>query len=97
MPRQRQARAQLADEAGGVERRAAGQLVAVEQHDVALAELREVVGDRGAADAAADDHDARAVGQLAGRTIASAPAAASQRSKLGPAIAARSRSKCRSA
>ena len=52
------------DEAGGVERRAARQLVAVEQHDVALAERREVVGDRRAAHAAADDHDARAVGQL---------------------------------
>jgi hypothetical protein len=63
-PRQRDAPAQLADEPGGVEGRAARQLVAVEQDDVALAQLREVVGDRGAADAAADDHDARAVGQL---------------------------------
>jgi hypothetical protein len=59
--RQRDTRTQLADEAGGVEGRAAGELVALEQHDIALAELGEVVGDRGAADAATDDDHARAV------------------------------------
>ena len=34
-----------------------GQLVALEQDDVAPAELGQVVGERGAADAAADDDD----------------------------------------
>ena len=45
--RQRDRAAQLADEAGGVEGRARGELGAVEQHDVAVAELRQVIGDRG--------------------------------------------------
>ena len=63
--RQRNAAAQLPDEAGGVEGRAAGQLVAVEQDDVALPERRQVVGDRGAADATADDHDPRLLRKLA--------------------------------
>ena len=47
-PRQRHRGAQLADEAGGVERRAAGELRALEQHDVAPAQLGQVVGDRAA-------------------------------------------------
>ena len=57
-----QARAQLPDEPGRVKRRPAGELGAVEQHHVALAELGQMVGDRGTADAAADDHHARTVG-----------------------------------
>ena len=44
---------------GRVERRAAGQLGAVDQHDVGPPELGQVVGDAGAADAAADDDDRR--------------------------------------
>ncbi len=47
--------AQLADEPGGMPGRARGQLVALEQHDVAPAGAGEVVGDRAADDAAADD------------------------------------------
>ena len=62
--RQRDRRAELADEARGVEGRAARELVAVEQHDVAPAQLREVVGDRRPADPSADDHAARAGGQV---------------------------------
>ena len=63
-PRQRHAAAQLADEPGRVEGRAAGQLGAVDEHDVALAELCEVVGDRRPPHPAADDDDARALGKL---------------------------------
>ena len=48
--------AQLANEAGRVERRARGQLGPVDQDDVAPAKLGEVVGDRRPADAAPDDH-----------------------------------------
>ena len=58
-PRQRHRAAQLPDEPGRVERRAGGELVAVDQHDVVPAELGEVVGDRAAAHAPADDHAAR--------------------------------------
>ena len=47
--------AQLADQARRMERRAGGQLRAVDQHDVRPAELGQVVGDARAADAAADD------------------------------------------
>ena len=53
--RQRHGAAQLADEPRRVERGAGGQLGAVDEHDVGPAELGEVVRDRGAADAAADD------------------------------------------
>ena len=63
--RQRERRAQLADQPGGVERGAAGELAAVEQDDVVPAELRQVVRDRRARDAAADDHAARALGHRA--------------------------------
>ena len=40
-----------------MERRTARQLGPVEQHDVALAEQRQVVRDAGTSDAAADDDD----------------------------------------
>ena len=61
--------AQLADETGGVEGRARRQLGALDQQDVALAELGEVVGDGGAADPAADDDDpgAGTAGRLGSR------------------------------
>ena len=52
---QRDRAPQLADEAGRMERRARGQLRAVDQDDVGPAALGEVVRDRGPADAAADD------------------------------------------
>ena len=55
-PRQRERRAELADEAGGVERRAARQVCALDEEDVRPAEAREPVEDRAAAHAAAD-HD----------------------------------------
>ena len=48
--------AELADEPGGVERRAARELVPLDQQDVGPTELGEVVGDGCAADPAADDH-----------------------------------------
>ena len=47
--------AQLADQAGGMPGRARGQLLALEQHDVGPAELGQMIGDRAAGDAAADD------------------------------------------
>ena len=49
---------------GRVPRRARGEPVALEQHDVLPAQVGEVVGDRGADDAAADDHDPRSGGQV---------------------------------
>ena len=58
-PRQRHRRAQLPDEARGMERRAGRQLRAIEQDDVTPAPCGEVVRDRRAADAAADDDRAR--------------------------------------
>ena len=54
-PGQGRGAAQLADETRRMERRAAGQARALEQHDVRPAELRKVVGHARAADAAADD------------------------------------------
>ena len=60
-PCQRHRRPQLADQARGVERRAAGELAAVHQDDVAVAELGQVVRDRCPRHPAADDHAARAV------------------------------------
>ena len=50
--------AQLADQAGRMPGGAAGQLLALEQHDVGPAELGQVIGDRTAGDAAADDDGA---------------------------------------
>ena len=65
--RQRDRAAQLADQAGGVEGRARGELRALEQDDVVPTQFGQVVGERGAADAAADDHAAGAVGELSAR------------------------------
>ena len=63
---QRDAAAQLSDQAGGVKCRPAGQLVAVEQHDVALPQRGQVVGDRRTADTPADDHNPCPLRKLAG-------------------------------
>ncbi len=52
---------QLRDQACRMERRAARELGALNEHDVGPAELREVVGDAGTGDASADDNDARAI------------------------------------
>ena len=49
--------AELTDQAGRVERRARGELVALEHDDVGLAALGQVVGDRSAPDAPADHDD----------------------------------------
>src|SRR5439155_12046884 len=68
---QRDRSAQLADQPGGVERRPARQLGALEQHDVGLPAPREVVRDARAADSAADDHDAGAVRDTVTRAHAS--------------------------
>ena len=57
-PRHRARAAQTADEPGGVPGRAARELLALEQDDVAPAELDEVIGDAAAGDAATDDDDA---------------------------------------
>ena len=51
-------RARLADESRRMPRRAAGEPSLLQQHDVADAELREVIRGRGAGDAAADDDGA---------------------------------------
>ena len=48
---------QLSDEAGSVERGAAGQLAALEDDHIGPAMLRQVVGDATTDDAAADDDD----------------------------------------
>ena len=89
--RQRDRAAKLADQAGRVEGRARGQLGALEQDHVAVAELRQVVGDRGPPDAAADDHAAGRARQLSSRAHA-LPRARSR--SLG---APRSRASARSA
>ena len=52
-------RAQLPDQPGGMEGRAAGQLGPLQQHDVAPAEPGQVIGGGAADDAAADDDDSR--------------------------------------
>ena len=65
-PRVALARAHRADQARGVPGRAAGEPPALEQQHVLPAELREVPGDRGARDAAADDDGAGAGGQRGG-------------------------------
>ena len=54
--RERDRPAELADEPGGVERRATRELIALDEQDVGPTELGEVVGDGCAADPAADDH-----------------------------------------
>jgi hypothetical protein len=58
-------RAQLSDKPGGVPSRAAGQLSLLEQEDVGETPLAQVLGDRTADDAAADDDDFRGRRQLA--------------------------------
>ena len=83
-------RAHLADEAGRVPRRAAGELALLEQHDVASTpSLREVVGGRAAGDAAADDDDARLCGRRAVHRRATselrAPRRRRRRSRTGDA------------
>ena len=57
---------QLPDQPGGVPGGAAGQLALFEQHDVGDAEFGQVVGDAGADHTAADDDDARTLGQFSG-------------------------------
>src|SRR5262249_18993793 len=47
--------AELADQSGGVERRAARQIRTLDEHDVVEAELREPIGNRATADPATDD------------------------------------------
>ena len=49
--------AQLSDQPGRVPGGAAGEALALDQHDVALAQQRQMIGDRGADDAAAHDDD----------------------------------------
>ena len=73
--RHRRRRVVLEDEARRVRRRASGlpQRALVEQHDVAAAELGQVVRDAGPRDAAADDDDARGGGQGLVRNRAHAP------------------------
>ncbi len=63
--------AQLPDQPRRVPGRAGGQLLALQQHDVGPAELGEVIGDRTAGDAAADDDGPRPGGN--GGAHASSP------------------------
>ena len=65
--RERRVGAQLADQAGRVERRATRQLGPLDDQDVTLAQLGQVVGDARPADAAADHDDPRRGGQVGGR------------------------------
>ena len=62
--------AELTDEAGRVPGRPGGELGALQQQHVAPAHLAEMIGDRAADDAAADDHDLRRGGQAHARLIA---------------------------
>ena len=62
-PRHVLVRAQLPDQSGRMPGRAAGQPPLLQQHDVAPAVLGQVIGDRAADDAAADDDGARAIGK----------------------------------
>jgi len=57
-------RAQLADQAGRVPGGAAGELLALQHHHLRPAELGQVIGDRAADDAAADDDHPRCLGKL---------------------------------
>ncbi len=57
--------AEAGHQAGGVPGGAGGEPVALEEDDVGPARVREVVGDRAADDASADDHDAGTLGHLA--------------------------------
>ena len=61
--------AQLADQPGGVPGRAGGELLALEQHDVGPAELGQMIGDRAAGNAAADD-DRAGLGRKSGHADA---------------------------
>ena len=57
--------AQLADQAGRVPGGAGGELLALQQHDVGPAELGQMIGDRAAGNAAADDDGAGLCGERA--------------------------------
>ena len=74
---------QLTDQTGGVPCCAAGQLTLLEQYDVGEAELRQVIGDAGADDPAADDDDLGAVGQLDSHQ-SSACTSSSSLARFGP-------------
>ena len=70
-PRQRLGRhASRHDQAGRVPRRARGQLVAFEQHDVGPPEFREVVGHAGTDHTATDDHHPCGLGDRGCRVVA---------------------------
>ena len=91
--RQRDRAAKLADEPCGVKGRARGELGALDQHNVVVAELGEVVGDRGPAHPAADDHAPGRVGELSSR--AHAPPRARSRNPGARRSRACVRSACR--
>src|ERR687897_38550 len=57
-------RATMADEPGGMPGRAAGEPPLLDEHDVALAHLRQVIGDGAADHAAADDDDLGGGGEV---------------------------------
>ena len=99
-PRQRDRAAELADEPGRVERRAGGELIAVDQHHVLPAQLGEVVGDRAAAHAPADDHAACRPGKVTrhaarprARRRSAGPRTPPGRARSAPARTRRSRSR----
>ncbi len=93
-PRRVARRAKLADQARGVPGRAAGQLALLEQHDVAAAELGQVIGDRRAGDAAADDHDPRLRRNTRGHRRSPVPGAIEAR-RSGVVAVKASRPRCR--
>ena len=100
---QRDRAAQLPDQAGRVEGRPRGELGALEQDDVVPAELGQVVRQRGAADAAADDHAAGRRRQLSPRRHPRPPARSRTPGRMRSRASARSarrrirgsRSRCR--
>ena len=61
--------AELADEAGGMPGRAAGELAALDEHDVGLVVAGEMIGGRAADDAAADDDDRGVGGKRRGHAL----------------------------
>ena len=91
---QRHRAPQLAAQAGRVEGRARGELVAVDQQHVLVAELGQVIGDRRSSDAPAHDDAAGGAGEFAGGYPR---ASRSQVSKRSSAPVRARRSKCLSA
>ena len=97
-PCERHARPELSDQTRGVERGARGQVGTFCQHNVGPPQVRQVIGDAGAGDAAADDDRSRLV-HVAHISIVQIPVAASSSQPRNPASRALSKhlARCRPA